>query len=174
MVLKFQKYQVANWQDYLQVSDQDLLKSCQLTSLRGSGKGGQKRNKTSNAIRIKFFSFSAFSEKHRSQQANIKSALRKLKLELALDKKNKLTRKVWGNIPEQFNQLLSESIIRINSRNKDYAFFVGFFRDLVWQFSGDSKEIAKFLKVSRSQVHKWDKQNYNILEYYFKLFNQSS
>ena len=51
---KISKYQVANWQDYLQVSDQDLLKSCQLTSLRGSGKGGQKRNKTSNAIRIKF------------------------------------------------------------------------------------------------------------------------
>ena len=67
-----------------------MLSQCRLEMIRGSGKGGQKNHKTSNAIRLHFFHFKAFSQKQRSQTANIKIALKKLKLEIALKMPQKL------------------------------------------------------------------------------------
>ena len=99
------EYNPVNWVHYILLDDKALLSQCRLEMIRGSGKGGQKKNKTSNAIRLHFFHFKAFSQKQRSQTANIKIALKKLRLEIALNNAQKLgssnlfPRKNWETIP---------------------------------------------------------------------------
>ena len=83
------KYNPTDWVNYILLDDKVLLSQCRLEMIRGSGKGGQKKNKTSNAIRLHLFHFRSFSQKHRSQNENIKTALKKLRLEIALNNAQK-------------------------------------------------------------------------------------
>lgn len=159
-------YISSNWLDYVKSEDSVLLGLASVKSSLGSGKGGQKKNKTSNSINIKLFNFQSTSEKYRSKTANIKDALRKLRLKMAIDKKNLKIRKTWVLIPQQLLPFLQEGLIKIATNNKKYPIFVGVFRDLVWQSEGDKKKIATFLGVSRSQVDKWDQKHFNLIIYY--------
>ncbi len=166
------EYNPADWVSYVLLDDKPLLSHCRLEMIRGSGKGGQKKNKTSNAIRLHFFHFKAFSQKQRSQTANIKIALRKLKVEIALDNqknspiKNLFPRQKWDFVPETIRQFLANALLQISTHNKNYPYFLGFLKDLVWQLEGDEKKIAIFLGISRSQLQKWDKKNANLLSTY--------
>jgi len=62
-----------------------LLGDCQLSHTRGSGPGGQHRNKVSTAVVMKHKTgVSITASECRSQQQNQKNALRRLRLRLAL------------------------------------------------------------------------------------------
>lgn len=56
------------------------LKDCEVSFYRGSGKGGQKRNKTSSACRVKHLASGAIGEceNHRSQDQNKKEAFKRM------------------------------------------------------------------------------------------------
>lgn len=56
------------------------LKDCKIDYYRGSGKGGQKRNKTSSACRVTHISSGAIGEceNHRSQEQNKKEAFKRM------------------------------------------------------------------------------------------------
>ena len=168
-LIVIKEYNPVNWVHYILLDDKALLSQCRLEMIRGSGKGGQKKNKTSNAIRLHFFHFKAFSQKQRSQTANIKIALKKLRLEIALNNAQKLgssnlfPRKNWETIPPALRPFLANGRMLISVNNKNYPYFLGFLKDLVWQLEGDEKKMATFLGISRSQLQKWDKKNANLL-----------
>lgn len=67
------------------LDDDAFLRACEWQAFRGSGPGGQKRNKTSSGVRIVHppTGLSAVATVKRSQQANLHAALRSLRLELA-------------------------------------------------------------------------------------------
>lgn len=71
---------------WLAFEDDTLLAECRLEAFRGSGPGGQKRNKTSSAVRLVHepTGLSVRSEESRSQKSNRKSALLRLRMEIAL------------------------------------------------------------------------------------------
>jgi hypothetical protein len=74
------------WKQYLALSDEALFAQCEFDRLRASGPGGQKRNKTESAVRLRHAptGLQATASESRSQHENRASALRRLRLELAL------------------------------------------------------------------------------------------
>jgi hypothetical protein len=72
--------------DWTGLSDEQLLRQCALDTYRASGPGGQKRNKTSSAVRIRHLpsGLIVIAEESRSQHENRVRALRRLRQALHL------------------------------------------------------------------------------------------
>lgn len=71
---------------WLKMTDEALLRLCRVEACRGTGPGGQKRNKTDTAVRITHLptGLAAINDESRSQHLNRQHSLRRLRLELAL------------------------------------------------------------------------------------------
>jgi hypothetical protein len=71
----------------LAMSDAELLRHCRMDVMRGSGPGGQKRNRTESAVRltVQGSGVQVVCDKTRSQTKNRELALRELRLLLALE-----------------------------------------------------------------------------------------
>ena len=76
---------VVDWRAYLELSDEALLAQCEVDRFRASGPGGQKRNKTDAAVRLRHRPTTLVGEANesRSQHENRAKALRRLRLEIA-------------------------------------------------------------------------------------------
>ena len=72
--------------DWLSLDDEALVKQCQVVTCRGTGPGGQKRNKTSSMVRLLHLPSGIASENDetRSQHLNRIYAIRNLRLKIAL------------------------------------------------------------------------------------------
>jgi hypothetical protein len=79
----------ATWAD---LSDAQLLKQCEVDTYRASGPGGQKRNKTSSAVRLRHppTGLIVIAEESRSQHENRARALRRLRQALYLKLRDEL------------------------------------------------------------------------------------
>lgn len=75
-----------DWTQFLRLEDAALLAQCEMDRYRASGPGGQKRNKTDSAVRLRHrpTGLSAEAVESRSQHENRARALRRLRLEIAL------------------------------------------------------------------------------------------
>ena len=73
--------------DYVLASDDALIAQCEVDRYRASGPGGQHRNKTESAVRLrhKLTGISAIGEDSRSQAENKVHAVRRLRAALALE-----------------------------------------------------------------------------------------
>ena len=72
---------------YLLVADDALIAQCEVDRYRASGPGGQHRNKTESAVRLrhKLTGVTAIGEDSRSQSENKLHAVRRLRAAIALD-----------------------------------------------------------------------------------------
>ncbi|KDP41122.1 hypothetical protein JCGZ_03613 [Jatropha curcas] len=77
---------------YLELSDEELMRQCEMDTFKASGPGGQHRNKRESAVRIKHLPTGVISQavEDRSQHKNRASALRRLRTHLALKEAAKL------------------------------------------------------------------------------------
>lgn len=71
---------------WLSLDDRELAEQCELEFFKGTGNGGQKRNKTSSAVRVRHSPSGLAAEDctERSQHLNRKRALYKLRMKIAL------------------------------------------------------------------------------------------
>src|SRR5207248_4007027 len=78
---------------WVNLSDSQLLEQCEVDTYRASGPGGQKRNKTSSAVRIRHAASGliVIAEESRSQHENRARALRRLRQALYLKIRDELT-----------------------------------------------------------------------------------
>lgn len=74
------------------LSDDELLAQCEVDTYRASGPGGQKRNKTSSAVRLRHppTGLVVIAEESRSQHENKVAALRRLRRALYLHLRDEL------------------------------------------------------------------------------------
>lgn len=74
------------WRDFVLLDDQVLLAQCEFDTFRASGPGGQRRNRTESAVRLRHLSTGLHGEANesRSQHENRARALRRLRLTIAL------------------------------------------------------------------------------------------
>jgi len=79
--------------EILQADDAALSQLCELDFCRGSGPGGQKRNKSSSAARVRLIGTELCAEDctERSQHRNRANALRKLKMAVAFAMREKFS-----------------------------------------------------------------------------------
>lgn len=75
-----------DWRDFLHLDDAALLRQCDFDRFRASGPGGQKRNVTDSAVRLRHrpSGISAEAVESRSQHENRALALRRLRHAIAL------------------------------------------------------------------------------------------
>src|ERR1700733_7522514 len=73
-------------QNWATLTDEQLLAQCEVDAYRASGPGGQKRNKTSSAVRLRHppSGLLVIAEESRSQHENKARALRRLRQALYL------------------------------------------------------------------------------------------
>src|SRR5919206_4857037 len=78
--------------DWTGLSDERLLAQCAVDTYRASGPGGQKRNKTSSAVRLRHLpsGLIVIAEESRSQHENRARALRRLRQALYLKLRDEL------------------------------------------------------------------------------------
>lgn len=74
-------------EEWASASDPDMLARCEIDLYRASGPGGQKRNKTSSAVRLRHLpsGLRVIAEESRSQHENKARALRRLRLALWIE-----------------------------------------------------------------------------------------
>ena len=79
--------------DYLLVGDDALIAQCEVDRYRASGPGGQHRNKTDSAVRLRhrLTGVTAIGEDSRSQVENKVHAVRRLRQNLALEVREPVT-----------------------------------------------------------------------------------
>ncbi len=85
--------------DHLLVSDDALISQCEVDRYRASGPGGQHRNKTESAVRLrhKLTGVSAIGEDSRSQSENKLHAVRRLRSAIALEVREPV--RLDGDVP---------------------------------------------------------------------------
>src|SRR5947208_17010528 len=78
--------------EWTELTDAQLLTQCEVDTYRASGPGGQKRNKTSSAVRIRHLpsGMIVIAEESRSQHENRARALRRLRQALFLQLREEL------------------------------------------------------------------------------------
>src|SRR5918993_4232639 len=77
---------------WTELTDPQLLAQCEVDTYRASGPGGQKRNKTSSAVRLRHppTGLVVIAEESRSQHENKAKALKRLRRALFLDLRDPL------------------------------------------------------------------------------------
>lgn len=127
---------------WLNASDLELENACRLDFFKASGRGGQKRNKTSNAVRFTHEpSGIAVSDcSGRSQHTNRATALKKLRYQIALQ-----VRVVPGTPPARLDVSLS---------NAEYPMFTAHILDILNDNNFIISQAARSLEISTSKFIK--------------------
>ncbi len=125
----------------LMMDDETLGKECIFESFKGSGNGGQKRNKTSSAVRVRHSASGLTAEDvaERSWFRNRSNALRKLRLKISL---------LYREPPEP----LPRSVCALD--HADYPLWRALLLDAVEAGDYEPKAAAAFLGMSPSALVK--------------------
>ncbi len=136
--------------------DARLLSECRVDTYRASGPGGQKRNKTSSAVRLRHnpSGLMAIGEESRSQHENKARALRRLRLAIALKVRRPIS-KDWTSPEVYLKYRTAAGRIEINPRNPDYAAVVAVVLDAVDGSRGVVKDAAALLGLGTAQLSKF-------------------
>ena len=125
-------------------SDEQLLADCRTEAFRGPGPGGQKRNKTSSAVRVTHVptGLSAIAGESRSQHRNKTMAIWRLRHKIALEVREKidLTRLPWP------------AVVEVSRRAEEYPAAVGLMVDVLEHVGWSVSEAGKMLGVSTGKL----------------------
>ncbi len=158
-------YSTDNWLGFLRKTDTAILKTARMDVFKGSGRGGQKRNKTSNAIRLTLSHLTVTESAARSRAANINGAIRKIRMAIALDvlqaTKN---RNKFKKLPEEIRIHLQTDLMRINPKNPIFPIFIGSLIDVYIKHKGEIGAIAQEFQTNTSQIRKFIDRNSFLLE----------
>jgi len=154
----------------LRFSDAELLKLCETQAYKGSGPGGQHRNKTNSGVKLRlmikgvasgeWLVVESYSCDDRSSHINKLFALKKLRTKIAL----KIREEPALQIPFAFPGTAG----KISADNKLYPEFIADVLDRVKAASGDLGEAARMWGLSKSALNKIilaDKKVLEVLHY---------
>jgi len=141
---------------FLVLEEHLFLKQCQVDTYAASGPGGQKRNRTYSAVRIRHSKtgLSVIAEESRSQAENKIKALKRLKKAIALNiRKDPASSafKLHETMRPLFHQ---DSSLRINIKNPLYPMFCATVLDAVFAAGGKTANVSEILKISTGKLNK--------------------
>jgi hypothetical protein len=137
------------------LSDDALLGESRWEQFRGSGPGGQKRNKTNNAVRLTHAptGISVTAGESRSLRENKLYALRRLRLKLAADLREPVDLATFQP-PDWFLSIRHDNHIEASHRHPLYAAAGGLVLDLLAALGGNPAAVGINLGVSTTAVVK--------------------
>ncbi|MFH1761649.1 MAG: peptide chain release factor-like protein [bacterium] len=143
--------------DFLILSDTALLKQCEFGTFKASGPGGQKKNKTSSAVRLKHRAtgITVISSESRSQNENKLKALKKLRFRIAQEIRFKGEINEFKLTDEVKTYIFNKRQLRINIHNYFYVHVFASILDIIYLMNGDCKKAASYLKISTSQLNRF-------------------
>lgn len=141
------------------LTDAQLLQQCEVDTYRASGPGGQKRNKTSSAVRIRHLpsGLIVIAEESRSQHENRARALKRLRQALYLKLRDSIAEAALvaaGNLPCEPLRLVLEENGKLEVGRKDARFWpiVGVVLDVLESVAARVSEAAAALGVSTGNL----------------------
>lgn len=142
---------------FLALSDDALLRQCAIDCYRASGPGGQKRNKTSSAVRLRHTptGLMATASEERSQHLNKARALRRLRATIALEIRKDGT--LVGLPPSALlrSYLTAAGAIKVAVRNEHYWHVVAEVLDVVESCHSGVRDAAQRLGVTTAHLVKF-------------------
>lgn len=131
---------------------EDLLRNCRIDTFRGTGNGGQKRNKTESAVRLTHSPSGCVSssDASRSQHENKHFALRHLRITIALTIRND-----FSTYPEKL--LWAPAL----TNDKDYPLWLAIIFDLLAHFQWQPAPAASHINKSTSSLLKAIARDHN-------------
>ncbi len=137
---------------FLQRSDSELLAECEVDRFRASGPGGQKRNKTESAVRLRHkpTGVSASAVDSRSQHDNKAKALKRLREQLAVEYREPVSVDTY-KVPEQLSAILAAGVGAVTRRQRGqapYLIAIGAAIDLFVALDCSMGDTARHLGVS--------------------------
>lgn len=135
---------------YLDLADEALLAQCSVDTFRASGPGGQKRNKTDSAVRLRHGPTGLQSQafESRSQHENRARALQRLRVKFALERRAELDPARFEPRQELAALLFPARGQRIGQSNPKYWPAIAQLLDLFVGLACSVSETAKVLGVS--------------------------
>ncbi|XP_054785195.1 uncharacterized protein LOC129291719 isoform X2 [Prosopis cineraria] len=156
---------------YLELTNEELMRQCEMDTFKSSGPGGQHRNKRESAVRLKHLPTGIIAQaaEDRSQHKNRASALTRLRALIALKVRNTLDLDAYSPPQELLQILPAKSSIRgsdcgprIGPNNPKFVLVCLFMQcaqdvflsgmqallDLIFAVEGSISEAAKFLGLS--------------------------
>jgi hypothetical protein len=135
------------------LTDDALLGQCRWDLFRGSGPGGQKRNKTSNAVRLVHepTGTTVTATESRSLGENKLWAVRRMRIKLAADLREPIDLAHF-EAPDWFCSIRNNRRIEASHRHPLYAAAAGLMLDLLAALAGNPAAVAVNLGVSTTAV----------------------
>jgi len=135
--------------DYLALDDDALLAQCEVTNARGSGPGGQHRNKNETGVRIRHLPTGcigqAFERRHRAQ--NFANAVSRLRREIALNVRRPVDFERF-EVPPALAAILPGAPSRLGPNNDRYWAGVQCLLDLFAALDGSVADASAALGLS--------------------------
>ncbi len=134
------------------LTDAQLLHQCAVDTYRASGPGGQKRNKTSSAVRLRHLpsGLMVIAEESRSQHENRARALRRIRQALYLKLREELPRD--GLTPEALWPRAGGAGLGVGRKDVRYWPTVGLVLDVLQTVEARVSEAAAALGVSTGNL----------------------
>jgi hypothetical protein len=148
---------VTSRKPFTDLSDAQLLAQCEIDTYRASGPGGQKRNKTSSAVRIRHpaSGLIVIAEESRSQHENRARALRRLRQAFFLKIRDAIGENQLGDTSTRTE--LAEAKTRsgrldVGRRDERFWPAVGITLDVLEAAQARVSEAAKLLGISTGNL----------------------
>lgn len=151
-------------ESWLLLADDALLSQCSVDLYRASGPGGQKRNKTSSAVRLRHAptGLVVTAVESRSQHENRATALRRLREAIALHQRNELPDDAR---PAAYAEALErDPSLHVNRRHEHYFVIIQHVLDVLHAAEGRTSDAARRLGISTGQLVRFLKEDEKLWE----------
>jgi len=129
----------------------DFFHQCEMKTTKGSGPGGQRRNKVATAVQLhhRASGIRVVASERRSREENIKAAVFRLRIKLALKLRTKRTQ-----VSALWRMRCQRGKVQINPKHEDFPSLLAEALDFLVQEKLDPKSVAEKLDCSSSQLLK--------------------
>jgi len=140
-----------NWSS---LTEDQLLAQCEVDTYRASGPGGQKRNKTSSAVRLRHLpsGLLVIAEESRSQHDNKAKALKRLRRALFLELRDPVDPLLVAEHPDIASARGKGGRIEVSPKHSAFWPAAGVLLDSLSQTQGQVSTAAEWLNVSTANL----------------------
>ena len=151
----------STWTD---LTDAQLLAQCEVDTYRASGPGGQKRNKTSSAVRLRHqpTGLIVIAEESRSQHENKAKALKRLRKALYLELRDAIAAEGIASRREWLEALTAGGRVNLGRRDARFWPAAGLILDALVGTEARVSEAAAMLGISTGNLIDFLQQDPNL------------